>query len=654
MNRIWLSNLRLSAATFAMLMVAMTGLHSPISHAAPGDGGVGPIADATTLGLQAVGSNSTLSFYGAQGVESLVLPVPPGLLPAQLTAVVEIPVNLRAGMLTVSQDDRTISRVPLPVGDRVPVVIPLAGVNVVDNSATLVLRSYLVPLDGYCLDPTNPLRLTDATIGYDGAELPPATVAEFLPPILRKLTIVIPENPLIIESDAAVRLATAVVARYGKQNPEVAVEPLAEGQTEPPGPAASMERQIVIREGPETAVQLRGAGGVPSLLISGPPDQLINQTRLLGSDVSRLAVSSKAVVGPLKSTPQLAADMTTIRQLGQPGVNATALSPQVSIGLDQTRLGRPVRNVRVHLRGNYTPLPTSIGGSVVAAINGETIDQWPTDSVGAIDRWVDIPDRLLQRYTNLGVAINIAGNTGRCGEFQPITLTIDGESPVQSTRADPPVTGGFQSVPQALMPRVEVGIGDDAFADTQRAVSLLVGLQRLSALPIDTEVVPFQQALDSPNPAILIAADGWSDQRITLPVSAHESGELTVFGLDGTTDQTTLTLDPAQRLGSLQTVVDGHRTLLVATSNGAPEQLDALLAWLNADPIRWSRLAGNAVIAPPGRDPVTLGTDNYAEPSGSEGNEGVPYWLIGAGIVAMVTVGTGLIWWRSRRKIPGG
>ena len=128
------------------------------------------------------------------------------------------------------------------------------------------------------------------------------------------------------------------------------------------------------------------ADGVPSLLGSGPPNQLINQARLLSSDVSRLAVSSRAVVGSLKTVPQLPADMTTIRQLGQPGVNATALNPQVSIGLDQTRLGRSVRNVRVHLRGTYTPLPTTIGGSVVVAINGETIDQWPVDSAGVIAR----------------------------------------------------------------------------------------------------------------------------------------------------------------------------------------------------------------------------------------------------------------------------
>ena len=88
-----------------------------------------------------------------------------------------------------------------------------------------------------------------------------------------------------------------------------------------------------------------------------------------------------------------------------------------------------------------------------------------------------------------------------------------------------------------------------------------------------------------------------------MPVSATQSGELKVTGIDGPGDATTLTLDPAQRFGSLQTAVDGDRTLLVATSNGDPAQLDALLAWLDSEPMRWSRLSGTAVLAPARRCP---------------------------------------------------
>ncbi len=203
--------------------------------------------------------------------------------------------------------------------------------------------------------------------------------------------------------------------------------------------------------------------------------------------------------------------------------------------------------------------------------------------------------------------VNISGNTGRCGEFQPITLTIDGESVVQSSPAKPPVPRGFQSMPQALMPRVQVGIGTDTYGDTVRAVSIMTGLQRLSALPIDTLVVPIQEAIDSPNPAVLISPDGWDHPELPLPVAAPDTVPMTLNVLDDDGNPTTLTLDPAIQFGSLQTVFDGNRSVLVATSNGgAVDQLDELLRWLGADEQRWSALDGIGLVSVPGRDPVTV------------------------------------------------
>ncbi|MGB2920522.1 MAG: hypothetical protein WA944_10320 [Mycobacterium sp.] len=278
-------------------------------------------------------------------------------------------------------------------------------------------------------------------------------------------------------------------------------------------------------------------------------------------------------------------------------MNATALSPQVGIGLDQTRLGRAAHDVRVHLRGSYTPLPEAIGGQLVASIAGE-----------AIDRWVDVPDRLLQRYTSLGLRLDIAGDTGRCGEFQPLTLTIDGDSPVLSSPAEPPVPGGFQSIPQSLMARAAVGF-DGGFDDTRRAVAIMTGLQRLSALPINTEVMPVGDAVAAEGPAVIVSAGGWTDDRITLPLAAGANGELTVERADSPGETTTLTLDPALGFGSLQVVHDGRRSVLVATSNDAPEQLDALLGWLGPNVERWADLDGTALIAAPGRQPVVFDPD---------------------------------------------
>ena len=606
------------------------------------------VAVAPQLSLKSLGSSSTIAFYGTVGTSSLTFPVPLGLVPASVDAMLETPVGMASGVLTVSQDDRTLSRVDLPPGDRTPVSIPLAGAKIVDNAVTVLLRTYLTPVENYCFDPTNPLRLVDASIRYDGVELGPLVIADFLPPVLQQLNIYLPAQPSRAETDAAIRLATAVVARYGQQRTEVTVLPLAAGATAPPAPSLPLQRQVVIRDDPGTDVSLMGTEGVPALSITGPGAELTNQTRLLSSDLGRLAMSSKAVVGPLRSSPQLPADTTTLRQLGQPGVNATALAPQVSIALDQTRLGRSAHGVRVLLRGSYTPLPAAVGGQLVVTVGNETIDRWPADTSGDINRWVEVPDRLLQRYTNLGVAVQISGNTGRCGEFQPITLTIDGESTVESKRSVPPTPGGFQSLPQALMPRVEVGV-EDGFDDARRAVQILVALQRLSALPIDTSVVNLQDAIASSGPAVLVSAGGWTDKRLKLPVAVDTSTQLTVGSPDGTGDPTTLTLDPNMSYGSLQTVYDGSRTVLVATSNGSPEQLDALLDWVDADTPRWSQVKGIALIAAAGHEPVAFGADDPGSlQAGPTAQRPAVMWAAGVAL-AMLVAGSAFALFRRRR-----
>ena len=243
----------------------------------------------------------------------------------------ELPVNVWSGLVTVRQKERTIARVPLPTTDQGLITIPLAGAAVEDNAVSVTLRTSLVAAEGYCLDLTDPLRLVDGSVAFGGSEAPPAAVAEFRPPILRKLTIAIPGAPSTAESEAAVRLAAAVTAQYGQQPTAVVVSAL-RAQLPPAGP---FERQVLIQQGPEVGVSLQPVdGGLPNLRISGPDCEITNQTRLLSSAISRLALSSNAVVGPLRSSPQLAGVLTTLQELGQAVGVCRAPAPQVSVGLD--------------------------------------------------------------------------------------------------------------------------------------------------------------------------------------------------------------------------------------------------------------------------------------------------------------------------------
>ncbi|WP_445170369.1 hypothetical protein ACTXG7_14225 [Mycolicibacterium sp. Dal123E01] len=622
----------------------------PTAGAAPPDPGV--LAQAPVLTLTALGSSPNLSFYGQQAQQSVTLPVQQGLVPAALTATVWAPPGVQQAVLTMTQEDRIISRVDLPVGPPAPVSIPLAGAQVVDNAVALTLTVNVVPLQGYCLDPTNPLRLTDAAIRFDGRERPPATVADFLPPVLRKLTVFVSQAPTLAESDTAVQLADAVVAHYGQQFPDVGLVTLPPGQTIPAVPPAPLERQVVVKEGLTKGLSLQPGAGMPSLLISGSGAELGNQARLLSSDLSQLALTSGAAVGPLKSAPVLPGDRTTLREIGGFGANSASLAPRVDVGVDQTRFGRSIHSVRLHLKGSYTSLPTTMGGQVVVMIGKTVIDKWAPDAAGVIDRWVDIPDKVLQRYTTITVEIDITGNTGRCGEFQPLTLTIDDDTGIDSRQANPPVPAGFQSLPQGLMPHVQIGIGNDQFADTARAVTIITGLQRVSAMPIETTVVTMSDALAGSMPAIIIAANGWDHPDITLPVSGSSDQVQTIAGVDNDGNGATLTLTPGYRFGSLQTVVDGNRSLLVATSTGVPGQLDGLLNWLNSDVKRWTRMDGIAVIAPPDRAPVIVAAPkNQAAPAATVEHSDRTWWYAAAAIgAAAVVVAAAVIFLRARRQ----
>lgn len=645
-------------------LVALAGvigflvLSAPPATSAPSD--AGSATDSLTLSLADLGSAPTLEFWGLTSTQQLTVPVLRGLTPTALNATVELPINLRSGTMTVSQDQRTLARLTLPTADQSPLVIPLAGADVVDNWLTVTLRTYLVPQEGFCLYPDSPLRLSAPSISYTGVEQPPTTVAHFLPPVLKKLSIYLPQSPSTAESDTAIQLAASAASHYGRQNPEITVVPLPEGQLAPPTPPQGLERQIVVKEGPDNGLALQGSGPATWLLMSGPLGEADeSDTALLFSDLSQLAVSSKAVVDQLKPDSQQPGNSTTLRDLGTPVVNGSSLQPHLSIGLDQTKFGRSIRGVRVHLLGSYTPTPSNNAGQIAVTIGPETIDHFPTDGHGTIDRWMDVPDRLLQRYTSLDVVLDVASNVGHCGDFytagpgnQLLTLNINGDTTIESKPAAPPVPDGFQSVPQALMPRVQVGIEAHSLPDTVRAINLIVGLQRISSMPISTHVTSVQQAIDSSNPAILISADGWNHSNVVLPVSAGPSGPITINANTSDGKPTTLTLDPVMKFASLQTVFNHGRSLLVATSNGTSAQVDELIRWLGGDNNkRWQRLKGVAVVAVAGQDPVTVDHSPTANPIAAPDNHSDLGWLwwLGGGWLAVTIVGAAVIVLRSRR-----
>ena len=617
----------------------------------------GAVADAPTISLADLGSQSTLAFYVNRDVTStsLTFPVPTGLVPVELKARIELPVNLRFGNLAVTQGDRTINRQLLPAEDQAEVVIPLAGVQVGGGWVDLTFTVTAVPLEGYCWDPVAPIRLVGGAVSFAGAERPPATVAEFLPQVLRKVTIAVPAKPSQAESAAAIQLAATVARRNGQQ-PEVVVVPLPGAATSLPAGSAPLERQFVVKEGPDKGLSLQGSPGVPSLRVSGTGGELTDQVRLFSDDAALQYALSAGSVAQALPEPELVSDSTTIEKLTGGGLSSEAMWPRVGVEIDQSRWGHPLGGVSVRLIGSYTPLPNNFGGEVIASVGGETIQRWPADAAGTIDRTLTIPDRLLKRFTSLEVMVRTTGNPGPCGDHLPILLRIDGSSAITVGRSDPPAPQGFQSLPQALMPRVQIGMGPDTFGDTVRAAQIMVGLQRSSGVPLLVDVTDLDQAIASTDPAVLISADGWKDKPIALPFSVDQ-GRVDLTGVDARGQSVTLNLDPARGFGSLQTVFDGQRTVLIATSTGGPGQLDGLLRYLAVQPGRWGGLDGRAIVSVPGAEPITIPSPrvDYSEtpPATQEtSNEDSWFWWAVGGVAAVAALGALTILVRARRSQP--
>lgn len=646
------------------VVAALSVILAPVAPVAAAEPAGGALVDAPTLPWPDLGAPAMLSFYGETSATTLSFAVPTGVTPATLNATVDLPFPMRSGVLTVMQEDRLISKAGLPLDDLAPLVIPLQGVRVVNDSVTLSLTLAGIAEDRFCLDDLNPVDLINGSVTFAGREAAPTTVADFLPGALRKLTIALPRKPSQAESNAAVQLAAELTARYRRQAPELLVIPLADGASTIDAPSLPLERQFVVKEGLQEGLSLQGSDGVPQMLVSGPADKLARQVQLLTDTSINMAVSTRAVAERLHGDPEFPGNTATLTQLQQINLSASRLAPQVNIALDQTKFGHSVQEYRLHLLGTYTPVPATFGGQLVVSVNGEPLDSWPAESGGVIDRWVTVPDRLIQRYTNVAVALNVAGNTGRCNEYQPMTLTLNGNTVVENTPALPPVPAGFGSLPQALMPSMQVGITPESFPDVARAIQIAAGMQRMSVMPLRTNVTSVEEALSLREPAIIVSADGWTDTSITLPVSA-DGGLITLQRMDSGEPEATLMLDPAVRFGSLQTVFDGQRSLLIATSNGAPDQLDGLLRWLNADTRRWTQVRGNAVVAFPNREPASVMVDIPSAVGGSlmsdagSGSAGAQSgsmagWAV-AGLLAAVAAGAiGFALSARRAKSPRG
>ncbi|MFT3716326.1 MAG: hypothetical protein QM774_10380 [Gordonia sp. (in: high G+C Gram-positive bacteria)] len=645
------TSLMLLLPTGTGIALAAPGDPEPTTSAQPADPANpddSPAQDgALRVGMDLLGSSNTIMMPG-QGYDFVLnIAVPDGTTPATVTGRVTVPAYVTGGTIDVRQGDRVLSRTAVPTAPNAPISLPLTGIKVDETtrSASVTLHSYL-RTDGFCdWEPDDSFRITDAGVTFSGTPATPTTVADFLPPVTTGVTLYVPQDVRKDEGAAAVGLATAIVAHYTGAPIRVQTKSLPRSAMRPPATADPLDRQIVVSEDEQGGLALADDG---RYLTVGGKD-LGQEAAFLTSDLSQLAMGSAALPGPSVPSPQLPREVQTLADIGVGDQHVTALGwPSLAVGIDQARLGRPVQNVRVQIQGTYTPPPTATGGQVVVRSGDRVIDTWAADASGAFNRWVTVPNDVLHRYTELRVTVERGDTRGGCGDETRASLSLSSAGQIQVDPASPPVPAGLESVPQSLMPRTQLAWTKGDVADVTRAVTVMTGMQRLSAVPLGVDVVDMN-ALNASQPEVLISGDGTGLPNLTLPVRGDGDGRIEVTGLDG---QPAVTNIPHVPFGSLQAYWDGKRSVLAATSTDAPNLLDDALDWLNADPTRWSSLSGTALLQAADHAPVFYGRSTAAAPAASGMSTLAKAGIGVAVVVAALAAVAGLLLWRRRRPAP--
>ncbi|WP_415394667.1 hypothetical protein ACMTN4_22150 [Rhodococcus globerulus] len=609
-------------------------------------------ANVGAISLKELGRGTDVVFSANDEPLTVSLPVPDGLTATALIGTVTAPIDFSRGWIEVSADGRPISRVEFDaaqVGQGLPISIPLAGLTVVDRSIAVSMIGHLVPVDDRCYDRSNyqPLALRNTSIVYDGTEAQPSTVSNFFPPILRKTTIYLANSRSQAQQTAALLLSASIVNRYGSQPDAVVLAELPAGQSLPDSVPGLFERNILVGAEGEGGIDLAaGPSGYPVLRLAGDDRSLVPQVNLLAANFNGFWAASQALTASAKAVAEISRDVVPVGDLRLGSLTSSGLEHvQVEVPFTQSQLGRAIKNVTVRMIGTYVPMPSTRSAQLSFSVGDQRLDSRAVDNSGRFDIEFTIPDELVTREMNVTAALDVSGDF-QCGSSNGSTLTIDPESTISSNVAEPANPGGFQSLPQSMLPIVEVGTTRGDFADTVRAQRVLVQMQRLSYLPLQPRVQSFVDAASSPLPAVLVAADGKLPDGVDLdlPMETADQGLLRLRGLQFNAPY-----------GSMQVAVVPNHEIVVVTSNGDAVDVDNMLNWLDGDPARFGRLAGDVLVAPRDVDPFDISV-NLAPVSGAKtsdddsGISSTTIGLIAAGTAALVVISVGGVLFFRRRS----
>jgi hypothetical protein len=363
-------------------------------------------------------------------------------------------------------------------------------------------------------------------------------------------------------------------------------------------PSGSLVRGIVIQQTGTAGIQLVSEPSGNALLrLTGSAITLPEQGTLLTATIAKLVQTTSAVVLKPLLAPTVQLNPLTFSQLGLSATTTFSGQQQLSLGIDETRLGGVATSMAIDLKASYTPVESGAKATAQVVVGGVSLATQLLDGTGTLSLPVTIPAALIQRTTTVIVNVSYFPSGFNCGGGgRTMTFSLDPRSTIQVTNATGG-QGGFLKLPQSLIPTFDVAFATSGWAQLSSAAETVCGLQRLSSVLLRPVVVPLKTAVNNHLPLLLVSTAAQVPAGMRPPLQYSSTSKYRIN--DSSAGQFTM----SSQVASLQVFNDAsqNRTVLLASTSGSWQLMNRLFTALGSTSAVWSSLTGDvAAIGPQG------------------------------------------------------
>lgn len=601
--------------------------------------------------LVRAGAPPALTIASSSDPVEIDLPVPAGLRPIELRGMFDPRAELAESTVAVKIGIREFS-LNSTIRKATPFSFVLDGLQAPSKAATVLNGAFELKtsdLNTECprIVP-DPAQITDLVLVLAGEPAAPKTVAEFLPPILDRVVIDVPEPFDNDVAEGVLRLTSSLVARYADQPVDVVVRP---STTSKDLPVEPFTRHFRIVKSPTNTLRL--ATKTDTVLeLAGSGSSFRRLAEFIGSPAFTTSFSSavefrkkfKDTKKPKRSRKSQVTLDQLKRQLSAQGVNRA----KVVFTARQSDVGGPGVRMTMKVTGRVIAISGPARKATVRlSANGRALDSADVALGDGFSLEGAIEPQVMRRENEVVVESDAVLESGianrNCQPGALIRLELDGDS-VITNEAGVAVAAGFDRFPQAFHDGFQVSLSPMDVSHLAAAGSLIASLQEHAQPVLNPTVVNWPEGPPK-IPSLLV---GGTTAQVKTLVPPLVPGPLIIES----DNEGVIGRDNAQAVTALEAFETATVDQLLLATSSSSRDLVAHAASIRTLPGGWTRLSGDVYVLSGGqtRSVRLRATKTIAIPLSDQENEKPkrsPF--LGVAVGGAMALGALVLWVLGRR-----